>query len=205
MAAFWAQPQGRPGLLCGGSDLGGHSGEIRPGGIQGYDTVSRVCHHFQSHPAFHVYRQRPAFWRHPGATRGVMAPYVQYLEAAYRDWSKTHTTAAGKTGENAIPGYAPGGAVQPPQSGACCPVPWASQRRNHRPNRSAAPGAPTAWPGTPIGLFLSPQETPPFEISLLGAESAALTHGDPWVSPAAYLTDLLGRIVYGKPEASAPY
>lgn len=24
-----------------------------------------------------------------GATRGVMAPYVQYLEAAYRDWSKT--------------------------------------------------------------------------------------------------------------------
>ncbi|MFR8334185.1 MAG: hypothetical protein ACLU9S_18975 [Oscillospiraceae bacterium] len=54
----------------------------------------------------------------------------------------------------------------------------------------------------PIGLFFHPTETSPSEIRLLGAESAALTHGDPLgFLPAAYLTDLLNRIVYRNAES----
>ena len=56
----------------------------------------------------------------------------------------------------------PGGAVQPPQSGACCPVcPGASPRRNHRRAGQPLLGPQRPGPVCPIGLFLSPQETPP--------------------------------------------
>ncbi len=105
-----------------------------------------------------------------------MAPYVQYLEAAYRDWSKTQHYGSWKSRGKCYSWLCSWRAVQPPQSEPAVRMPWASPRRNHRRAGQPLPG-PQRPGGAPIGLFLSPQETPPFEISLLGAESAALTHG----------------------------
>lgn len=62
-------------------------------------------------------------------------------------------------------------------------------------NRSRGPGGLTRC--APVGLFLSPQRMERSEIGLLGAESAALTHGDPLgFLPAAYLVEIINRIVY---------
>ncbi len=133
-----------------------------------------------------------------------MAPYVQYLEAAYRDWSKTQHYGGWKN------------------RGKCycwlCSLEPLYSRRNPEPavlyalerpqagtmeepvNRSQGPNGMAR--SIPIGLFFHPTETSPSEIRLLGAESAALTHGDPLgFLPAAYLTDLLNRIVYRNAES----
>ena len=154
-----------------------------PGGIQGYDTVNGFAT-ISSHTQLSMFTANGLlFGATRGATRGVMAPYVQYLEAAYRDWSKTQHYGSWKN------------------RGKCyswlCSLEELYSRRNPEPavlyalerphagtidepvNRSRGPNGLARC--APIGLFLSPQETPPFEISLLGAESAALTHGDPLV------------------------
>ena len=78
-----------------------------PGGIQGYDTVNGFAT-ISSHTQLSMFTANGLlFGATRGATRGVMAPYVQYLEAAYRDWSKTQHYGSWKNRENAIPGYAP--------------------------------------------------------------------------------------------------
>ena len=60
-----------------------------PDGIQGYDTVNGFAT-VSSHTQLAMFTANGLlFGATRGATRGVMAPYVQYLEAAYRDWSKT--------------------------------------------------------------------------------------------------------------------
>ncbi len=103
-----------------------------------------------------------------------MAPYVQYLEAAYRDWSKTQHYGSWKN------------------RGKCyswlCSLEELYSRRNPEPavlyalerpnagtidepvNRSQGPNG-LAW--CAHWAVSQPTETPPFEISLLGAESAA--------------------------------
>lgn len=175
-----------------------------PEGIQGYDTVNGFAT-ISSHTQLAMFTANGLlFGATRGATRGVMAPYVQYLEAAYRDWSKTQHYGGWKS------------------RGKCycwlCSLEELYSRRNPEPsvlyalerphagtidepvNRSRGPNGLARC--IPIGLFLNPSETPPSEISLLGTESAALTHGDPLgFLPAAYLTDLLNRITYGKTES----
>lgn len=174
-----------------------------PGGIQGYDTVNGFAT-ISSHTQLSMFTANGLLlappgsypWRH-GALCAVSGGSLQGLE------QNPTLRQLEKPGKMLFLAMLPGGAVQPPQSGACCPVcPGASPRRNHRRAGQPLPGPQRPGRCAPIGLFLSPQETPPFEISLLGAESAALTHGDPLgFLPAAYLTDLLSRIVYGKPES----
>lgn len=175
-----------------------------PDGFQGYDTVNGFAT-ISSHTQLTMFTANGLlFGATRGATRGVMAPYVQYLEAAYRDWSKTQHYGGWKNWEKCY----------------CwlCSLEPLYSRRNPEPaviyaldrphagtidesvNRSQGPNATARC--IPIGLFFDPTETPPAEICLLGAESAALTHGDPLgFLPAAYLTDLLNRIVYRKPES----
>ena len=175
-----------------------------PDGIQGYDTVNGFAT-VSSHTQLAMFTANGLlFGATRGATRGVMAPYVQYLEAAYRDWSKTQHYGGWKN------------------RGKCycwlCSLEPLYSRRNPEPavlyalerpqagtmeepvNRSQGPNGMAR--SIPIGLFFHPTETSPSEIRLLGAESAALTHGDPLgFLPAAYLTDLLNRIVYRNAES----
>ena len=120
-----------------------------------------------------------------GATRELPVASWRPMCSIWRQLTgigaKLNTTAAGKTG------------------GKCyswlCSLEELYSRRNPEPavlyalerphagtidepvNRSQGPNGLAC--ARPLGCF-SAQETPPFEISLLGAESAAWTHGDPW-------------------------
>lgn len=173
-----------------------------PAGIQGYDTVNGYAP-VSSHTQLSMFTANGLlFGATRGATRGVMAPYVKYLEAAYRDWGKTqHYGGWNNRGKaycwlcslkemyaRRAPEPAVLYALERPQAGTM----------DEPVNRSRGPNGLTRC--LPIGLFLNPAETSRQEIRLLGAESAALTHGDPLgFLPAAYLTDLLNRIIYGQP------
>lgn len=175
-----------------------------PDGIQGYDTVNGFAT-VSSHTQLAMFTANGLlFGATRGATRGVMAPYVQYLEAAYRDWSKTQHYGGWKNREKCYcwlcsleplysrrnPEPAVLYALERPQAGTM----------EEPVNRSQGPNGMAR--SIPIGLFFHPTETSPSEIRLLGAESAALTHGDPLgFLPAAYLTDLLNRIVYRNAES----
>ena len=175
-----------------------------PGGIQGYDTINGYAHISCNTQQALFTANGLLFGATRGATRGVMAPYVKYLEAFYRDWAATQRYV---------------GRQKPGKTYAwlCC-VEQLRCRRNpdqtmlfcldrdrvgtlEEPvNRSRNHYGLTR--SIPIGLFLDPRRTPRPEIALLGAEGAALTVGDPLgFLPAAYLTDLLSRIVYDKPES----
>ena len=60
-----------------------------PNGIQGYDTINGFAT-ISSHTQLCMFTANGLlFGATRGAIRGVMAPYVKYLEAAYRDWCKT--------------------------------------------------------------------------------------------------------------------
>lgn len=175
-----------------------------PEGIQGYDTINGYAHISCNTQQALFTANGLLFGATRGATRGVMAPYVKYLEAFYRDWAATQRYT-GRRGP--VKAYA----------WLCC-VDTLFSRRNpdhttlfcvdrdrlgttHEPvNRSRNHYGLTR--SIPIGLFLEPRGSGRQEAALLGAESAALTVGDPLgFLPAAFLADLLNRILFDPPES----
>lgn len=175
-----------------------------PNGIQGYDTINGFAT-ISSHTQLCMFTANGLlFGATRGAIRGVMAPYVKYLEAAYRDWCKTQHYGVPKGREKSFSWLSSVDAMRSRR----CPEPavlYALERPQagtmEEPiNHSRGPNGLARC--VPIGLFFHPSETPLPEISLLGAESAALTYGDPLgFLPAAYLTNLLSRILYGEPDS----
>lgn len=169
-----------------------------PEGIRGYDALNGYAA-ISSHTQLAMFTANGLlFGATRGATRGVMAPYVAYLEAAYREWLRTQQG-------HRIPGrrvYCWLSSVDEMyfRRSAEPAMVLALERPTpgtiHDPvNRSRGPGGLTRC--APVGLFLSPQRMERSEIGLLGAESAALTHGDPLgFLPAAYLVEIINRIVY---------
>lgn len=182
-------------------------GEIReqygPDGIQGYDSFNGWAL-ISCHTQMAMYTANGLlFGATRGATRGRMAPYVQYLAAFYQEWATTQRySAPGTIGRH---------------YGWITTIPEMHARRNpdkmtlfamerqkfgtlaEPVNRSRSPIAVTR--SIPVGLFLNPRDNRPAEIRLLGAESAALTVGDPLgYLPAAYLAEILNQLIYGKPD-----
>ncbi len=144
-----------------------------------------------------------------GAMRGVMAPYVGYLELAYQDWLSTQTYR--RTSFH-------GGRPQGKRYSWLCWEEELHQRRN--PDRatvlalesgktgtidepiSSARGAAALARSFPIGLYAAPTRMNRAEAVRLGAESAALTHGDPaGFLPGAYLANMMNRICFDKPTS----
>lgn len=173
-----------------------------PQGLQGYDTYNGYAP-ISSHTQMAMFTANGLlFGATRGALRGVMAPYVNYLEAFYRDWADTQRSrkAQGRPFawlsclEELHSRRAPDNtvlyALEQPRAGTM----------DEPINHSRGPSGLTRC--MPIGLFLNPRETGREEIALLGAESAALTQGDPLgFLPAAVLADLINRIVYDRPDS----
>lgn len=175
-----------------------------PDGIQGYDCMNGWAT-FSAHTQLMLYTANALlFGATRGATRGRMAPYVTYLETFYREWAQTQSlTRRRSMGTH----YAWLSTVRelhdrrrPDRQTLYCMDSPQLGTVEEPINRSKSPSGLTR--SIPIGLFLSPEVTRPEEIRLLGAESAALTVGDGlgWL-PAAYLTELLNRIIYGKQDS----
>lgn len=133
-----------------------------------------------------------------GAIRGVMAPYVRYLEVFYREWASYQRFGAGKTVGQHF-GWVSTVPEMRHRRGPDSPTLFALERNRlgtiHDPvNRSRC--AVGLVRSIPVGLFRESGRIGEEELRLLGAESAALTVGDPMgFLPAAYLTDLLNRIL----------
>lgn len=175
-----------------------------PEGIQGYDTINGYAHISCNTQQTMFTANGLLFGATRGATRGVMAPYVKYLEAFYRDWAATQRYT-GRRGP--VKAYAWLCCIDqlfsrrgPDQTALFCLDRDRTGTMDEPVNRSRNHYGLTR--SIPIGMFLDPRRTPRGEIALLGAEGAALTVGDPMgFLPAAYLTDLLSRILYDKPES----
>lgn len=175
-----------------------------PEGIRGYDTLNGYAP-FSCHTQMAMFTANGLlFGATRGALRGVMAPYVNYLEVFYRDWAKTQRYSLKKDEErpyawlSSIPELHArrGGdtamlyALERPQVGTM----------EEPVNRSKSPYGLTRC--YPIGLFLNPKEIRREEIARLGGESAALTQGDPMgFLPAAFLAELVNRLLYDKTDS----
>ncbi len=132
-----------------------------------------------------------------GALRGIMGPQIGYLRLAYQDWMKTQTYGGRR---------APGKFVS-----WLCGIDDMYARRT--PDKTTMLAFSTEKLGTmedPInrmkaaaalprtitaGLFLN-QEGKAQDAARLGAEAAAMTHGDPLgFLPSAYLGELINRLL----------
>ncbi len=175
-----------------------------PEGIRGYDTVNGYAE-VSSHTQLAMFTANGLlFGATRGAVRGRMAPYVKYVEMACRDWAKTQRYGGRRPDERV---YSWLYALEPLRVRRCLdPAVLDALTRpgigsiDEPVNRSQGCGGLTR--AAPLGLFLDPAEVPRQETALLGAESAALTQGHPLgFLPGAYLTDLINRIVYDRPDS----
>lgn len=137
-----------------------------------------------------------------GASRGIMGPYYSYIAESYHDWYRTQTERYPLAGELTpdfhcswlmnLPGMfsrrAPGNtclsALSQPQ--------WGSM--DDPINNSKGCGG--IMRVAPIGIYFADRKFPEEkEVDIIGAESAALTHGhELGYIPAAMLVHILQRI-----------
>lgn len=181
-------------------------GEIQekygPQGLQGYDTINGYAP-ISSYTQMAMFTANGLlFGATRGALRGVMAPYVNYLEVFYRDWAATQRSRWVQGRPYAwLSTLEALHSRRAPDNTVLYALEQSRVGTMDEPiNRSRGPSGLVR--AMPIGLFLDPRETDRTEIALLGAESAALTQGDPMgFLPAAVLTDLVNRIVYDRPDS----
>lgn len=135
-----------------------------------------------------------------GHTRGVMAPYVRYVQAALQDWWKTqqfHSLRFGKRSYcwlNKIDLMHVRRGADP----VCLDVLEGSRCGTLAQPINPAKGAGSLACCAPIGVFFDPAKTSRRETDRLGAETVALTHGSPMAFlPGAALVHLVGGAVYG--------
>lgn len=174
-----------------------------PGGMQGYDTPFGYAL-VSAHTQMALFTANGLLYGQTrGRLRGVMAPYTGYLHLFYKDWLATQTYSAARP--------------QGKHYAWLCHVPELYARR--LPDRTTLLALGSSRMGTmtepasrsagaaglartfPIGLYMSPRDMSRRETALLGAEAAALTHGDPMgFLPAAYLAELMNRLLFDKPQ-----
>ena len=132
-----------------------------------------------------------------GQMSGVMAPPVRYVAMALREW------AAGQIWRRETVPARCWISRSPRLDYRRCPEPGmldvltSGQLGTMEDHASAFGGPGALMSAVPVGLFFDPGRLPRREIQRLGAESAALTHGDPaaFLSAAA-LAHIISRIVW---------
>ncbi len=183
--------------------------EFGPYGIQGY-TMDNGYAEISAHTQMALFTANGLLYGATrGAMRGIMAPYVGYLELAYKDWLSTQTYRRTSFSQGR------------PLGKRYCWLCWEEelhQRRN--PDRatvlalelgrtgtmdepvSTAKGAAALVRSFPVGLYAAPSRIGRKEATRLGAEAAALTHGDPLgFLPGAYLANMMSRICFDRPNS----
>lgn len=175
-----------------------------PAGIQGYDMLNGFAE-ISAHTQLAMFTVNGLlFGQTRGALRGVMAPYSKYIEAACRDWAKTQQYAGRYRQQQGCtwllqlpemharrrPEPLMVDALQKPAAGTMeSPI-----------NRSRGCGGLTS--AAMAGLVLRPDRMTQQEIDRVGAEAAALTHGDPMgFLPGAAAAHMLSRMLYHRPES----
>ena len=163
-----------------------------PNGLRGYDSVGGFVEvtSYTQLAAFTVNGLLLGLTR--GQMRGQMAPFIQYIGLACREWASTQ-----RRGEKLRENHC-WLTLQPEISKHFCMdtrmLDTLSRKRLGTPeeprNLCAGPQALTAAIG--VGLFFHPDRTDQQEIDRLGAEAVALTYGN----PEAFLTGaILSHIV----------
>ncbi len=175
-----------------------------PNGLLGYDLVNGYAE-VTSHTQLAAYTANGLLM---GATRGQlrgrMAPYIRYITLAQQEWATVQNTR------------------REPENALCwiTRVPEMRRRRctdtrmldtlNREPlgtmeepvNGHTSPAAMTCAVG--VGLFFQPDRMDVSEVGRLGAESVALTHGDPlsFLTGAALAYCIAG--IVQDPETALP-
>lgn len=173
--------------------------EFGPEGIQGYDLANGYAE-ISAHTQCALFTANGLlFGNTRGCTRGVMAPYVKYVEAALEGWAKTQRYGAFRRERSycwlsALPQLharrgAEIGLLDVLNRDRCGTM-------EEPANSSKSCGGMTRVSG--IGLFFSPERMAPEEADRLGAEAVALTHGSPFgFLPGAAYVHILRNIVHG--------
>lgn len=176
--------------------------EFGPEGIQGYDLANGYAE-ISAHTQGLLFTANGIlFGNTRGATRGFMAPYVQYVEAALKDWAKTQRYGAFRREKSycwlsALEQFharrgAEAGLLDVLNRGKCGTM-------EEPVNSSKSCGGMTRVPG--IALFFTPERMAEAESDRLGAEAAALTHGNPLgFLPAAAYVHILRNLVHQEME-----
>lgn len=167
-----------------------------PGGLRGYDSVGGFVEvtSYTQLAAFTVNGLLLGLTR--GQIRGKMAPFIQYVGYACREWATTQRRGQ-KLPENHC-----WLTIQPEICKHFCMdtrmLDTLSRQRLGTPeepgNNCAGPQALTTAIG--VGLFFHPDRTDQREIDRLGAEAVALIHGSPEAFlSGAVLSHLISRLV----------
>ena len=168
-----------------------------PNGLLGYDLVN-------GYADVTSYTQLAAFacnglllGQTQGQMRGRMAPYVRYIRLSHREWARSQRYY-GSPGRTFCWVYD----VRELRTRRCMDTRMLDTLSRERlgsleepVNRFVTTGAMTV--AIPVGLFFNPERTARQEITRLGAEAVALTHGNPLAFlTGAALARIISRIVW---------
>lgn len=134
-----------------------------------------------------------------GCMRGVMGPYAGYLTIAYLDWIKTQRMVQQNSAQKAYCWLNQVPELHHRRAPAVTCIQVLSDKAigtiEHPTNSSK--GSAGVMRVAPIGAFFDPRQMPQTEIDRLGAEAAAITHGNVagWM-PAAALVHMINCIIY---------
>ena len=169
--------------------------EFGPEGIQGYDLANGYAE-ISAHTQCALFTANGLlFGNTRGCTRGVMAPYVKYVEAALKDWAKTQRYGAFRR-ERSYCWLSARPQLHARRGAEIGLLDVLNRDRcgtmEEPANSSKSCGGMTRVSG--IGLFFSPERMAPEEADRLGAEAVALTHGSPFgFLPGAAYVHILRR------------
>lgn len=167
-----------------------------PEGLLGYDVVN-------GYADVSSYTQLAAFVCDAlllGMTRGqmtgTMQPFVRYIALGERDWAKTQRHRR-EPGERIYCWVAGVDSLRTRRCMDTLMLDTLTRRAlgtmEEPKNRFQSPGAITA--AVAVGLFFDPEHTNQREIQRLGAESIAITHGNPLAFlPGAALAHIISRL-----------
>lgn len=183
------------GLTVEDKSLGQILEDYGPQGLRGYDLVN-------GYAAVSSYTQLLAWGCNGllvgltrGRLRGVMAPYVRYLELAGRDWANCQR----RRGSDSICWVS---RQAPLQHRATMEQLMPDSYLQQTPSTMEAPRNRFRTPGSlslavAAGVTLDPKMVPRQEIARVGAEAVALTHGHPMAFlSGACLAWLVNTLVY---------
>lgn len=168
-----------------------------PEGIRGYDTENGYALISANTQLALFTAGGLLYGQTRGALRGMMGPSIGYLKLAYGDWMRTQTYG-GKRAPGKYTSWLCGiddiYARRTPDKTTM--MAFATERLGTMEDPLNRSKAAAALPRTlTTGLFLN-QEGKAQEAARLGAETAAMTHGDPLgFLPSAYLAELINRLL----------
>lgn len=132
-----------------------------------------------------------------GQLRGIMAPPVRYAAMALREWAALQRWQTAGTGPLCWISRSPRLDYRRCSEPGVLDVLTAGELGTMEDHSSALSGPGALMAAVSVGLLFDPGRLPRREIQRLGAETAALTHGDPsaFLSAAA-MAHIISRIVW---------